>query len=166
MYPLGSVLLSAYQLCKPMGLVTRGSPLRLDRIQKLSCLSSRNERAFGVLQVCTVRKHQSFRIGSCVRFDPKAEANWLRGQLRKWDEHPAPEVFRRANRPGSPKAVDTPVPAIEAGSRLLRCMPSAQSTNSRSRSPLGQSYVGDIANFRVADHPGLLPSAFNVLHRL
>ena len=66
----------------------QGQPLALaDRIERFSRALTAKQLA-AVLAVSKIVIYKlakagrlpSFRIGTCVRFDPKAVANWLRGQ--------------------------------------------------------------------------------------
>jgi excisionase family DNA binding protein len=66
----------------------QGQPLALaDRIERFGhALNARQLAALLAVSTIVVYKLAksnrlpSFRIGTCVRFDPKAVANWLRGQ--------------------------------------------------------------------------------------
>jgi len=63
-------------------------PLYLaDRIERMGRALTANELAemltvsrITVFKQAKAGRIPSFRIGTCVRFDPKAVANWLRGQ--------------------------------------------------------------------------------------
>jgi len=66
----------------------KGQPLSLaDRLERIGrALTAKQLAAFFAVSTIIVYKLAkagrlpSFRIGTCVRFDPRAVANWLRGQ--------------------------------------------------------------------------------------
>ena len=73
---------------QPVSAVAKGQPSTLaDQIERLGRALTAKELA-RILSVSTITifkrakagRIRCFRIGTCVRFDPRAVANWLRAQ--------------------------------------------------------------------------------------
>ncbi len=73
---------------QPLTTVSESRPLTLaDRIERMGRALTAPELArilnvskITIFKQAKARRIPSFRIGTCVRFDPRAVANWLRAQ--------------------------------------------------------------------------------------
>jgi excisionase family DNA binding protein len=78
----------ALRLCQALLTVSERHPLTLaDRIERMGRALTAQELArilnvskITIFKQAKARRIPSFRIGTCVRFDPRAVANWLRAQ--------------------------------------------------------------------------------------
>lgn len=78
----------AVRLCQALLTVSERHPLTLaDRIERMGRALTAQELArilnvskITIFKQAKARRIPSFRIGTCVRFDPRAVANWLRAQ--------------------------------------------------------------------------------------
>ncbi|MBZ5671336.1 MAG: helix-turn-helix domain-containing protein [Acidobacteriia bacterium] len=53
-----------------------GRALKVEELAQLTAISSKT-----LYRMIAVRKLPAFRIGGCVRLEPKTTANWLRSRL-------------------------------------------------------------------------------------
>jgi excisionase family DNA binding protein len=53
-----------------------GRALKVDELAQLTAISSKT-----LYRMISARKLPAFRIGGCVRLEPKTTANWLRSRL-------------------------------------------------------------------------------------
>ncbi len=75
-------------LSQPLTVAPEGEPLTLaDRIERIGRALTAEELAemltvskITIFKQAKAGRIPSFRIGTCVRFDPRAVANWLRAQ--------------------------------------------------------------------------------------
>ena len=76
------------RLTQPLAAVPEGQPLTLaDRVERIGRALTAKELAqilsvskITIFKQAKAGRIPSFRIGTCVRFDPRAVANWLRAQ--------------------------------------------------------------------------------------